>query len=89
VSDEFARMMQAEGMAGAKPDSRGRMYALLAEVPNVGLSVLEIGARLERERIGVDRGTIHRWLRADLEAVPPRIVKRGDGQGARYLLAKQ
>jgi hypothetical protein len=86
VADVFAEMMAAEGLAGGKPDPRGRMYAMLAGFPQAGLGVWEIGERLKRENLGVARETIHRWLREDMDATPPKILKRGEGKGARYRL---
>jgi hypothetical protein len=86
VADTFRAMLEAEGLAGGKPDPRGRMYAILAGHPVWGLSVMEIVSRLDRESLGVRRETVYRWLREDQAAAPPRVVKSGDGQGARYLL---
>jgi hypothetical protein len=84
VAQEFARIMGEEGLAG-QPNPRDRMYALLAERPAWGLSVMEIHGTLSREGLGVDRGTIHRWLRQDI--ANGKVERTGaEGAGSRYKL---
>lgn len=87
VNDEFAAITAQLGDIGQdKPDPRNRMYALLAEKPLFGMSVLEIGAALKRDGLGVARETVHRWLRQDIDA--GKIEHKGAGPGSRYLLRR-
>lgn len=85
-ADEFRAMLERAGMLSERPDPRGRMYALLAELPQFGLSVVEIGSKLTAEGIGVARETIHGWLREDLDKGV--VFRRGKAGtvGARYVL---
>ena len=86
-SEVFRAMMEAENLGGMKPDPRGRMYALLAGRPILGLDVAEICATLRREGLGVDRTTVHRWLRQDIDKGDvERIGSKDDGLGSRYRL---
>jgi len=68
--------------------ARSRMYALLAEKRIWGLSVGEIGTQLRASGLGVDKSTIHKWLREDMAA--GRIRKSDTSRGhPRYLLADE
>jgi hypothetical protein len=70
------------------PSPRNRMYALLAERPVFGLSVVEIVATLTKEGIGVTRQTVHRWLAEDIDQ--GRVARYGSAQtpGSRYKLRR-
>jgi hypothetical protein len=58
---ELSKLGQDKNM----PAGRLRMLALLAERPLIGMQVAEICLELEKEAMGVDRTTVHRWLKAE------------------------
>jgi hypothetical protein len=89
VAQQFRDILaQNPDLGAAKPDPRGRMYALLADKPVMGLSVMEIAAALTRDGLGVARETIHRWLREDIaKGIIRRSGEPGE-VGSRYLLIR-
>lgn len=85
VNQEAAELFAAAGLTGGKPDPEGRMWALLADRPTLGLSVIEIMWALDREGLGVHRSTVYRWLnRAESEGKVRR--SSGDGDATRWVL---
>jgi hypothetical protein len=89
VADQFRAITSGLADLSQEPSNpRNRMYSLLAERPTWGLSVMEIGAQLAKENIGVARQTIHRWLDEDIKA--GRIKRSGQpgSAGARYLMRR-
>jgi DNA-binding transcriptional ArsR family regulator len=73
LKTEFEKLMETGGAADLGqigqdrniPAGRLRMLALLAERPLIGMQVAEICLALEKEALGVDRTTVHRWLKAE------------------------
>ena len=83
---EARRLLESAGLGGGEaPSPRGRMYALLAGKRLLGMSVAEIVRQLDREGLGVARETVHRWLKADLDA--GKVTKTGEGKNVRYRLS--
>ena len=64
---------------------RLRMYALMAERPNVGIGVFEIMGALTKEGIAPRRETVYGWLRDDVRMGTAEKLG-GERGAARYRL---
>jgi hypothetical protein len=72
-------------------DAKTRMFALIADKPLLGLSVMEILTALGKEGMTPRRETVHRWLREAVDADPPRLEQTGTKGtvGARYRIVRR
>jgi hypothetical protein len=84
--DAEARAIFAQlGFDAGPEDAKGRMYAMLAELSLMGMSVFEIRGGLKKAGLERDRTTIYRWLNDGIR--DGKIEKiAGEGEGARYRL---